>query len=89
MRHTEDIETVAIETAGDLDGVKVSQWFRELIGEFGERIMRMKGILNLRKDPDQFVFQGVHLLFEGRPGRGLGGNRRADESVGLHQPQFE
>ena len=31
--------------------------------------MRMKGILNLRKDPDQFIFQGVHLLFEGRPGR--------------------
>jgi len=67
--HTEDIETVAIETPGDLDGVKISQWFRELIAEFGERIMRMKGILNLRKDPDQFVFQGVHLLFEGRPGR--------------------
>ena len=55
--------------AGDLDGVKVSQWFRELIAEFGERIMRMKGILNLRKDTDQFVFQGVHMLFEGRPGR--------------------
>jgi G3E family GTPase len=67
--HSEDIETVAIETAGDLDGVKVSQWFRQLIGEFGAQIMRMKGILNLRKDPDQFVFQGVHLLFEGRPGR--------------------
>jgi G3E family GTPase len=67
--HTEDIETVAIETAGDLDGVRISQWFRELLAEFGERIMRMKGILNLRKDPDQFVFQGVHLLFEGRPGR--------------------
>jgi G3E family GTPase len=67
--HTEDIETVAIATLGDLDGVKVSQWFRELIAEFGERIMRMKGILNLRKDTDQFVFQGVHMLFEGRPGR--------------------
>src|SRR5919197_1451560 len=26
-------------------------------------------VLNLRNDPDQFVFQGVHLLFEGRPGR--------------------
>jgi G3E family GTPase len=67
--HTEDIETVAISTAGDLDGLKISQWFRELLAESGERIMRMKGILNLRKDPDQFVFQGVHLLFEGRPGR--------------------
>jgi G3E family GTPase len=67
--HTEDIETVAITTPGDLDGLKVSQWFRELIAEFGGRMMRMKGILNLRKDPDQFVFQGVHMLFEGRPGR--------------------
>lgn len=68
-KHTEDIETVAISTAGDLDGLKLSHWFRELLAEFGERIMRMKGILNLRKDPDQFVFQGVHMLFEGRPGR--------------------
>jgi G3E family GTPase len=67
--HTEDIETVAITTPGELDGLKLSHWFRELLAEFGERIMRMKGILNLRKDPDQFVFQGVHLLFEGRPGR--------------------
>ena len=67
--HTEDIETVAITTAGDLDGLKLSQWFRELLAESGERLMRMKGILNLRKDPDQFVFQGVHMLFEGRPGR--------------------
>ncbi|HVO95721.1 MAG TPA: GTP-binding protein [Terriglobales bacterium] len=67
--HTEGIQTVAIATEGDLDGLKLSQWFRELLAEFGERIMRMKGILNLRKDPDQFVFQGVHMLFEGRPGR--------------------
>jgi G3E family GTPase len=67
--HTEDIATVAIATPGDLDGLKLSQWFRGLLAEFGERIMRMKGILNLRKDADQFVFQGVHLLFEGRPGR--------------------
>jgi G3E family GTPase len=68
-KHTEDIETVAMAMPGDLDGVKISQWFREVIAQFGDRIMRMKGILNLRKDPDQFVFQGVHMLFEGRPGR--------------------
>ena len=54
---------------GDLDGLKVSRWFRDLLIEFGPKILRMKGILNLRNDPDQFVFQGVHLLFEGRPGR--------------------
>jgi G3E family GTPase len=68
-KHTQDISTVSIVTPGDLDGVKLSQWFRQLLAEFGQSIMRMKGILNLRNDPDQFVFQGVHLLFEGRPGR--------------------
>jgi G3E family GTPase len=68
-RHTEDIATVSIALPGDLDGLKLSQWFRDLITECGPKIMRMKGILNLRNDPDQFVFQGVHLLFEGRPGR--------------------
>jgi len=68
-RHTEDISTVSIVMPGDLDGLKVSQWFRDLLTEFGSKILRMKGILNLRNDPDQFVFQGVHLLFEGRPGR--------------------
>jgi G3E family GTPase len=67
--HTEDISTVSVVLPGDLDGLKVSQWFREVIAESGPNIMRMKGILNLRNDPDQFVFQGVHLLFEGRPGR--------------------
>ncbi|HWO42902.1 MAG TPA: GTP-binding protein, partial [Candidatus Eisenbacteria bacterium] len=68
-KHTEDISTVSIVVPGDLDGLKVSQWFRDLLAESGANIMRMKGILNLRNDPDQFVFQGVHLLFEGRPGR--------------------
>ncbi len=67
--HTQDIATVSIVTPGELDGLKLSQWFRELLAEAGPSIMRMKGILNLRNDPDQFVFQGVHLLFEGRPGR--------------------
>src|ERR1043166_1255097 len=68
-KHTDNISTASIVVPGSLNGVKLSQWFRELLAEFGPNIMRMKGILNLRNDPDQFVFQGVHLLFEGPPGR--------------------
>jgi G3E family GTPase len=67
--HTDDIATVSAVLPGDLDGLKVSEWFRSVITEQGANILRMKGILNLRGDPDQFVFQGVHMLFEGRPGR--------------------
>jgi hypothetical protein len=52
--------------------MQVSHWFRSLISDLGPNILRMKGILNLRGDPDQFVFQGVYMMFEGRPGRQWG-----------------
>jgi G3E family GTPase len=67
--HTPAISTLSLVEPGELDGMNVSQWFRSLITEHGASILRMKGILNLRSDPDQFVFQGVHTMFEGRPGR--------------------
>lgn len=61
--------TVCIVEAGELDGMKLSVWFRSQIAEFGPDLYRMKGILNLRGDPEQFLFQGVRMEFEGRPGR--------------------
>ncbi len=68
--------TVCVVEPGELDGLKVSVWFRSVIGEFGAKLLRMKGILNLHGDPDQFLFQGVRTDFEGRPGR----NWSADEA---------
>jgi G3E family GTPase len=67
--HLQNIETVCVERAGELDGFKVSIWFRSIIGEMGDKLLRMKGILNLKGDNDQFLLQGVHWDFEGRPGR--------------------
>jgi G3E family GTPase len=67
--HLQGISTVCIVEPGDLDGTRVSRWFRALLSESGASILRMKGILNLRGDPDQFLFQGVHTDFEGKPGR--------------------
>jgi G3E family GTPase len=75
-KHLQNIDTVCIEQQGDLDGLKLSIWFRSVIGEFGDKILRMKGILNLKGDNDQFQLQGVHWDFEGRPGRAWG----ADEA---------
>lgn len=70
--HLQNIDTVCIERAGALDGFKVSLWFRQVIADFGDKILRMKGILDLKGDNDQFLLQGVHWDFEGRPGRSWG-----------------
>jgi G3E family GTPase len=67
--HLQNIMTVCIVEPGELDGMKLSIWFRSRLAEFGSDLLRMKGILNLRGDPDQFLFQGVRMEFEGRPGR--------------------
>jgi G3E family GTPase len=67
--HLRDIETVCIEQPGEIDALKLSIWFRSVIAELGDRMLRMKGILNLKGDNDQFLLQGVHWDFEGRPGR--------------------
>jgi G3E family GTPase len=70
--HLQNIDTVCIERPGVLDGLKLSIWFRSAIREFGDKILRMKGILNLKSDNDRFLLQGVHWDFEGRPGRAWG-----------------
>lgn len=68
-KHLHGIETVCIEKPGELDGLKVSLWFRSFVAQWGDKVLRVKGILNLKGDPDQFLLQGVHWDFEGRPGR--------------------
>ena len=35
----------------------------------GTDIFRMKGILDVKGRDERFVFQGVHMLFDGRPDR--------------------
>jgi G3E family GTPase len=67
--HDATVGSIAITTPGALDGNKLSQWVTELLRTQGPDIFRMKGILNIAGDDRRFVFQGVHMLFDGRPDR--------------------
>lgn len=66
--HLHDIQTICIVTPGAVDGLRLGNWFRYLATEFGSRIFRMKGIVAIWGDPDQFIFQGVQAELECRPG---------------------
>lgn len=48
---------------------KLNEWLGKLLREKGVDIFRMKGILNIDKESKRFVFQGVHMLFDGKPDR--------------------
>ena len=67
--HDETVKSFAIVESGALDGQKLNDWLSHLLQTKGVDIFRMKGILNVAGESDRFVFQGVHMLFDGKPDR--------------------
>jgi len=67
--HDETVASIALVEAGEVDGAKLNQWLGALLRDRGTDIFRMKGILNIAGENCRFVFQGVHMLFEGRQDR--------------------
>ncbi|QVL30372.1 GTP-binding protein [Telmatocola sphagniphila] len=67
--HDEEVKSIGLLIPGDLNPKKLNRWVSELLATKGPDIFRMKGILSIKNDPQRFVFQGVHMLFDGKPGR--------------------
>jgi G3E family GTPase len=67
--HDDEVYSFAIVEERPLDSDKLSAWVSELLQSKGPDIFRMKGILNLAGEDERFVFQGVHMIFDGRGDR--------------------
>ena len=63
--HDEDMQSVALRTDNPLDPDKFFPWIQDLVAKDGPSILRCKGILSFKNDPDRFVFQGVHMILDG------------------------
>ncbi len=67
--HDEEVSSVGIEIPGDLDSRKLNRWMGTLLQEKGVDLFRTKGVLSIAGDANRYVFQGVHMLLDGRPDR--------------------
>lgn len=67
--HDESVFSFAIVEPGEVNLEKLNKWLTELLQTQGPNIFRMKGILNVAGEDNRFVFQGVHMIFDGRPDR--------------------
>jgi G3E family GTPase len=63
--HDEDMQSVALKTDKPLDPDKFFPWVQDLVAKEGPNILRCKGILAFKDDPERFVFQGVHMILDG------------------------
>ncbi|MCU0496792.1 MAG: GTP-binding protein [Anaerolineae bacterium] len=79
--HDEEVTSVGITIAGDLHLDKLNAWLSQLLRIHGQDIFRMKGVLSVRGWDERFVFQGVHMLFDGRPDRPWGHELRHNKMI--------
>jgi G3E family GTPase len=79
--HDEEIGSVGITTPGDLDPKKLNTWLGELIQTKGADVFRMKGVLSVKGDANRYVFQGVHMMFDGKADRPWGNAPRTNKLV--------
>jgi G3E family GTPase len=63
--HDEDMQSFSLRTDKPLDPEKFFPWIQQLVATEGPNILRSKGILSFKDDPDRFVFQGVHMILDG------------------------
>jgi G3E family GTPase len=63
--HDEEMQSVALRTDKPLNPDKFFPWIQDLVAKDGPSILRCKGILSFKDDPERFVFQGVHMILDG------------------------
>ena len=97
--HDDAVSSVGIEAEGDCDPDANNDWLLDILQTKATDIFRMKGVLAIAGEKKRFVFQGVHMLFEGTPDRAWKANEtrgsrlifigrnldRADLTQGFHR----
>jgi len=63
--HDEDMQSLSLRTDKSIDPDKFFPWIQNLVAQEGAKILRSKGILAFKGDPQRFVFQGVHMMLDG------------------------
>jgi G3E family GTPase len=67
--HDADIQSISIREQGAIDEPRFTKWLNTLVQTQGKDLLRIKGIIELEGEPRRFVFHGVHMTLDGRPGK--------------------
>jgi G3E family GTPase len=63
--HDDEVTSLSLMSERPMDPTLFFPWVQDMTQKFGVDIMRMKGIIAFKNDPDRFVIQSVHMLLEG------------------------
>ncbi len=66
--HEGAVSSASLRLPGTVDSDRFNRWINEFVQNHGPDLYRVKGILDMDDSPRRFVFQGVHMVLDGRPG---------------------
>ena len=59
------MQSISLRSDKPLNPDKFFPWVQDLVQKEGPNILRCKGILAFKDDPQRFAFQGVHMMLDG------------------------
>ena len=62
--HDAGVRSISLR-GGEVDPKKFFPWLEKTTQVDGPNILRLKGIIAIKDDPDRYVVQGVHMILEG------------------------
>jgi G3E family GTPase len=75
------MQSVSLKTDKPLNPDKFFPWIQDLVAKDGPNILRCKGILSFKDDPERFVFQGVHMILDGDHQRAWRADEKRDSRI--------
>eukprot|EP00931_Biecheleriopsis_adriatica_P048104 TRINITY_DN27786_c0_g2_i1.p1 TRINITY_DN27786_c0_g2~~TRINITY_DN27786_c0_g2_i1.p1 ORF type:complete len:502 (+),score=100.96 TRINITY_DN27786_c0_g2_i1:58-1563(+) len=63
--HDESVGSLSITQAGDVNLQDMQKWMSDLLINKGADIFRMKGVISVARVNRRYVYQGVHMTFQG------------------------
>jgi G3E family GTPase len=70
--HDDDVTSFVWKDSRPLNMEKIETFLSLMVQNYGEDLLRYKGVLNVQAEPRRMIFQGVHMLMGGTPGKPWG-----------------
>ena len=67
--HDDDVTSFVWKDPRPLHMEKLETFLSLMVQNYGEDLLRYKGVLNVEGEPRRMIFQGVHMLMGGSPGK--------------------
>jgi len=67
--HDDDVKSFVWKDARPLSMEKIEMFLSLLVETYGKDMLRYKGVLNIAGEERRMIFQGVHMLMGGSPGK--------------------